>query len=258
MKVDNSNFKKYKRHIRKQKKLVSSEAFERLGKSISHEISLLTQENTNEIWVSLLESILARSIEYSNLSLLYPKESSKKTINAVLRNLSRLSANLEERTDLYLYEPYIDSSIDKLNRLLDGLCSEFYIQDSLHWFCAEHYFELKDGKISAEPRINITKQLISLSECSALDGLNYDDSIKPIALSALKAIRELHLHIDVYAIQNRLGYDVEKSLCIMRYLAENEYIEPQLNDEFEDLGYGTRKILVNIPEIEQTIKEDEE
>ena len=100
MKVDISNFKKYKRHIRKQKKLVSSEAFERLGKSISHEISLLTQENTNEIWVSLLESILARSIEYSNLSLLYPKESSKKTINAVLRNLSRLSANLEERTDL--------------------------------------------------------------------------------------------------------------------------------------------------------------
>ena len=78
MKVNNSNFKKYKRHIRKQKKLVSSEAFERLGKSISHEISLLTQENTNEIWVSLLESILARSIEYSNLSLLYPKESSKR------------------------------------------------------------------------------------------------------------------------------------------------------------------------------------
>ena len=154
-----------------------------------------------------------------------------------------------------MYEPYIDSSIDKLNRLLDGLCSEFYIQDSLHWFCAEHYFELKDGKISAEPRLNITKQLISLSEYSALDGLNYDDSIKSIALSALKTIKELHPHIDVYAIQNRLGYDVEKSLCIMRYLAE-KYIEPQLDDEFEDLGYGTRKILVNIPEIEQIIKEE--
>ena len=256
MKVDNSNFKKYKKHIRKQKKLVSSEAFERLGKSISHEISLLTQESTNEIWISLLESILVRSIEYSNLSLLYPKKASKRTINSVLRNLSRLSANLEERTDLYLYEPYIDSSMDKLNMLLEGLCSEFYIQDSLHWFCAEHYFELKDGKISAEPRLNITKQLISLSEYSALDGLNYDDSIKSIALSALKTIKELHPHIDVYAIQNRLGYDVEKSLCIMRYLAE-KYIEPQLDDEFEDLGYGTRKILVNIPEIEQIIKEEE-
>ena len=41
----------------------------------------------------------------------------------------------------------------------------------------------------------------------------------------------------------------------MRYLAE-KYIEPQLDDEFEDLGYGTRKILVNIPEIEQIIKEE--
>ena len=258
MKVDNSNFKKYKKHIRKQKKLMSNEAFERLGKSISYEISLLAQENTNEIWVSLLESILTRSIEYSNLSLLYPKEASKKTINSVLRNLSRLSANLDERCDLFLYEPYVDSAIDKLNKLLDDMCSEFYMQDSIHWFFAEDFFERKNGKITDEPRLNITKQLISLSEYSAIDSLKYDDSIKSIALTALKTIKELHPHIDVYVIQNKLGYDVEKSLCIMRYLAENEYIEPQLNDEFEDLGYGTRKILVNILEIEQTIKEDEE
>lgn len=258
MKVDNSNFKKYKRHIRKQKKLVSSEAFERLGRSISHEISLLTQENTNEIWISLLESILVRSIEYSNISFLYPKEVSKKTINSVLKNLSRLSASLDERTDLYLYEPYVNSAIDKLNKLLDGMCSEFYAQDPIHWFLAEDFFEQKNGKITDETSLEISKELLLLSEYSAIDSLNYDDSIKSIAVSSLKTIKELYPHIDVYIIQNKLGYDVEKSLCIMRYLAENEYIEPQLNDEFEDLGYGTRKILVNISEIEQIIKEDEE
>lgn len=137
------------------------------------------------------------------------------------------------------------------------MCSELFIQDSLHWFCAEDFFERNNGKITDEPSLEISKELIPLSEYSALDSLNYDDSIKSIALSTLKTIKELYPHIDVYIIQNKLGYDVEKSLCIMRYLAE-QYIEPRLNDEFEDLGYGTRKILVNIPEIEQIIKEDEE
>lgn len=70
MKADNSNFKKYKKHIKKQKKLVSDEGFKKLGEVISSEISMVTQEKTTEVWLSLLESILVRSIEYSNMSLL--------------------------------------------------------------------------------------------------------------------------------------------------------------------------------------------
>ncbi len=253
MKADSTNVKQYKKHLRKQKKFVSKEAVENLGKIICQEISMLMNEGTNELWLSLLEIILVRCVEYWNLSCFYFKEAAYKNSHVFFKNINRLAINLESRDDLFLYEPYINSLMEKLENLLNAPCSGFYIQESIHWFCAETFFET--DKITCEPKYDIIKQLLSLSSHSPLEDLNYDDSLKPIALNALKAIKELHSNIDLYIIHKNLGYNIAKSLCIMRYLAGNEYIESILNEDFEDLGYGIRMIRLSLPEIEEQIKQ---
>ena len=60
----------------------------------------------------------------------------------------------------------------------------------------------KSGTIAEKTSLEISKELLSLSECSAIDSLNYDNSIKYIALSTLK--KELYPHIDA-PITSRFG-----------------------------------------------------
>ena len=254
-----NDFKEYKRHIRKQKKYITSENFKELGELINGEIGLLTHQCVSDLWMSLAIAVLTRCAEYLNLSYcIYGNKKQSnfpKTPHLIHRNLSRLLHFLEENTELYLYEPYSDQVWDMVHRLLEG---EVYLQDPAHWFITEDYFEMKDGKISTELNTDVTKELVALESHSDrididIDELDCDD-IEILALSVLKAIRNNSPTIDITLIQKRIGYGFCKSLYLIRWLAKNKYIQTLFNEDGDDLGYGVRDIKYTVDEISNILE----
>ena len=257
--MKSNDLKEYKRHIRKQKKYITSENFKELGELINGEIGLLTHQCVSDLWMSLAIAVLTRCAEYLNFAycIYGNKKQSKfpKTPHLIHRNLSRLLHFLEENTELYLYEPYSDQVWDMVRCLLEG---EVYLQEPAHWFITEDYFEMKDGKISTELKTDVTKELIAL-ECHS-DRIDIDidksdcDDIEILALSVLKAIRNVSPTIDMILVQKRTGYGFGKSKYLITWLAKNGYIQKILNEDEEDLGYGIREINYTVEEISEILE----
>ena len=257
--MESNNLKEYKRHIKKQKKYITTENFKELGELINGEIGLLTHQCVSDLWMSLAIAVLTRCAEYLNLAYcIYgnkKRSNFPKTPHLIYRNLSRLLHFLEENSELYLYEPYSDQVWDMVHCLLEG---EVHLQEQAHWFALEDYFEMKDGKISTELKTDVTKELIAL-ECHSdrididIDESDYDD-VEILALSALKSIRNNSPTIDITLIQKRIGYGFGKSLYLIRWLAENEYIQTVFNEDGDDLGYGVRDIKYTVDEISDILE----
>lgn len=257
--MKSNDFKEYKRHITKQKKYITSENFKELGELINGEIGLLTHQCVSDLWMSLAIAVLTRCAEYLNFAYcIYGNKKQSnfpKTPHLIHINLSRLLHFLEENSELYLYEPYSDQLWDMLHYLLEG---EVYLQERAHWFAPEDYFEMKDGKISTELKTDVTKELIAL-ECHSdrididIDELDRDD-IEILALSVLKAIRNVSPTIDIILVQKRTGYGFSKSKYLTIWLAKHGYIQKIPNEDEEDLGYGIREINCTVEEISDILE----
>lgn len=112
--------------------------------------------------------------------------------------------------------------------------------------------------MSSELKTDVTKELIAL-ECHS-DRIDIDidesdcDDIEILALSVLKAIRNVSPTIDIVLVQKRTGYGFSKSKYLITWLAETGYIQKITNENEEDLGYGIREINYTVDEISDIIE----
>lgn len=210
----------------------------------------------------LCKALLVRLTEYLNLIYICYSDNHllAKMPNLIFKNTSRLLHNLEGRIDLDLYD--CDWILERLDNLLDG---EIIVQERMHWFRVEEFFEIdEDGKITSELNVSLTRQLIALENYSERIPVYVDEEkcdIKTLALTVLLEIRKLYETIDIVTIQKYIGYmetgisySFGKAKYLVTWLANHGYIESiKENNDREDLGYGTRKIIITVEEISEIL-----
>lgn len=258
----------YKQHVQSEAKYMTHLDFEdlkKLGELINGEIALLMGNQSSDLFMILCKALLVRLTEYLNLIYICYSDNHllAKMPNLIFKNTSRLLHNLERRIDLDLYD--CDWILERLDNLLDG---EIIVQERMHWFRVEDFFEIdEDGKITSELNVSLTKQLIALENYSERIPIYVDEEkcdIKTLALTVLLEIRKRYETIDIVTIQKYIGYmetgisySFGKARCLVKWLANHGYIESakESNDR-EDLGYGTRRILKTPEEISEILNSD--
>lgn len=263
-----SDISMYKQHVQSEAKYMTHLAFEdlkKLGELINGEIALLMGNRSSDLFMILCKALLIRLTEYLNLIYICYSNNPllAKMPNLIFKNTSRLLHNLERRIDLDLYD--CDWILERLDALLDG---EIIVQERMHWFRVEDFFEVtEDGEITPESNVSLAKQLIALENHSERIPIYVDEEkcdIKTLALTVLLEIRKRYETVDVITIQKYIGYkdtnisySFGKAKYLVTWLANHGYIESiKENNDREDLGYGTRRILKTPEEISEILNSD--
>lgn len=257
-----SDISMYKQHVQSEAKYMTHLDFEdlkKLGELINGEIALLMGNRSSDLFMILCKALLIRLTEYLNLIYICYSDNHllAKMPNLMFKNTSGLLHNLERRLDLDLYD--CDWILERLDNLLDG---EIIVQERVHWFRVEDFFEVtEDGEITPESNVSLTKQIIALENHSERIPIYVDEEkcdIKTLALTVLLEIRKRYETIDILTIQKKIAYrdtNIHYSFGMAKFLvswlAQNGYVETirEKNNDREDLGYGTRKILKTVEEL---------
>ena len=245
----------YINQIENQRKLITDEVIEQIGKRVSGQISMLIWAfKSTEKWLRLCEEVLSNAIEFLNICQILDRDKSiLKTSLNVISQLWKLESCIENSS----MDGYVYPELENIKDIIEAAGHKPILQDDSEWFDIKKWDIDFEDKLPFEYETGLEKRLLDF-EMSGEDLLplnvecsNDEEAIKKMCLMILKETLKTINVISPAIVQRKFDVGYTRSNVLIREMAKMGFVE-KLKDNADT---DERIVYITVDEVNKLLNE---